>query len=61
MKWTKPKLYDLSDLKDSVAQGACAVGPAPDAVCNPGLGAETSCIAGTLFGSIFCDPGSAQV
>jgi hypothetical protein len=61
MKWTEPKLYDLSDLKNLVAQGACAVGTIYDGVpnCTPGNFADVSCVPGSLPGTTLCSEGSA--
>jgi len=61
MKWKKPGLHDLNDLKDTVAQGGCAHGAIPDTNCNPGLSAGGDCQAGTGFGEQICETGSAEV
>jgi hypothetical protein len=60
MKWTKPKLHDLRDLKEYVAQGACAVGDTfGGADCTAGSLADNTCVAGALQGQTGCSPGSA--
>jgi uncharacterized membrane protein YjfL (UPF0719 family) len=59
MKWTKPKLYDLSDLKQNVAQGACAVGGFFGGTsCTLGTLAD-ACPAGNFIGDTACTAGSA--
>jgi hypothetical protein len=61
MKWTKPKLHDLSNLKESVAQGACADGGSYSAACDVGNIAG-SCTFGDAVdngGGGTCSGGSA--
>ena len=59
MKWTKPKLHDLSDLKQSVAQGACANGDTfGGADCTVGSFADATCTNGLGQGLTECTPGS---
>ena len=45
MDWKKPIIHDLSNLKKSVAQGACASGASVDPICNVGVSAA-SCTEG---------------
>jgi len=60
MKWEKPVLHDLSDLKNSVAQGACSIGINFTAgACDGGLSAD-DCPNGTAAGIDVCSLGSAD-
>jgi hypothetical protein len=61
MKWSKPELYDLSDPKGNVAQGACAFGDVHDGdSCGPGQFADSNCINfGNGLGVTLCNAGSA--
>ena len=61
MKWTEPKLYDLSDLKNSVAQGACATGSDYGGeTCVDGQFADPGgCANGVTVGIVGCTAGSA--
>ena len=61
MKWTKPRLHDLSDLKKTVAQGACSTGGLFDPICNVGAEAADTCSSGGVVGNggTTCSGGSA--
>jgi hypothetical protein len=61
MKWEKPKLHDLQDLKKSVAQGACSIGAVDQDDCAVG-GTANACAIGDLPGSdpSSCSGGSAD-
>ena len=61
MKWTKPKLHDLKDLKNIVAQGACSEGGLHQPICITGGVADPDCANGLDVGgsSPECSGGSA--
>jgi hypothetical protein len=61
MKWEKPKLHDLSDLKRSVGQGVCTGGAAHQFTCIDGSIADPTCNTGTGVGddTQSCSGGSA--
>ncbi len=61
MKWTKPEIHDLSDLKNAVAQGACSEGVLHQAACLDGGVADPNCDAGGGVGEepADCSGGSA--
>jgi hypothetical protein len=61
MKWEKPKLHDLSDLKKIVGQGACTGGAVHQFTCIPGSIADPNCTEGTGVGDDgqSCSGGSA--
>ncbi len=60
MKWTDPKLHDLTGLKASVAQGACSAGTLYDPMCNVGVDADTCSDGTTVGGGGSCEAGSAD-
>jgi hypothetical protein len=60
MKWEKPKLRDLSDLKRSVGQGVCTGGAVHQFTCLDGGIADPTCNAGNGVGDDgSCSSGSA--
>lgn len=63
MKWTKPKLHDLNDLKRIVAQGACSAGGLHQPICATGGTADPDCVNGLEVGGgggvAECSGGSA--
>jgi len=60
MKWNDPKLRDLRDLKESVAQGACEAGGLHQPTCIDGGVADPDCSDGLgVGGSSDCSTGSA--
>ena len=61
MKWEKPKLHDLTDLRNTVAQGACSVGGLHQPTCIDGGVADPDCSDGIGVGDdpAQCTGGSA--
>jgi len=61
VKWNEPKLHDLSDLRNSVAEGACSAGATYDPLCNVGAVADSCTDGGNVGGSggTSCEAGSA--
>jgi hypothetical protein len=61
MKWVKPKLHDLSDLKKLVGQGACTGGAVHQFTCIDGSIADPTCSDGVGVGDEgqSCSGGSA--
>jgi hypothetical protein len=59
MDWTVPKLHDLSNLQQSVAQGACSNGGSFQPSCDVGNIADACSFGDAVGGDGACAAGSA--